>query len=494
MSEGVGSVGNVQRDVEVDIDPASLAEAVDPGSYERGLQYVRQHAVVRALWKLSAGALAGTVRGQYGNVYTTTARFSCTDGVVHRFERGECSCPVRYNCKHVVALVLTATGALRPDGKGHAKEMGAPEDEATAGAGHAMWERSLASLLASGKAGSPGTVGLPGTAASTALAIELTLSVPQPWSRQTRPDPLPQLLARLVRPGKNGWVAGGLSWSQLGHLHYSGEYRAPHVRWLREFYALYKSGGQHSAYSSYGEEKTITLSAFESTRLWPLLDEAGAIGLQLVHARKRLGPLDSYTHAELCLDVTGDADTLSITPVVIIGGTPSDAVPVTFIGPDGHGLVYTGRGDVAREANRADWPLRLAKLASPVPPSLQHLARQGQPLRIPAADHARFRAEYYPRLRQMATVMSSDGSFIPPAIADPTLVLHAAYGTGHELDLRWEWVYEIGESRRRAPLSPDDDPGYRDLKAEQAIVAALDVGLEAFGLRNMKAGRPSRRP
>ena len=140
---------------------------------------------------------------------------------------------------------------------------------------------------------------MPGTAASTALAIELTLSVPQPpWSRQTRPDPLPQLLARLVRPGKNGWVAGGLSWSQLGHLHYSGEYRAPHVRWLREFYALYKSGGQHSAYSSYGEEKTITLSAFESTRLWPLLDEAAAIGLQLVRGGQ-LGPLESYQSARI---------------------------------------------------------------------------------------------------------------------------------------------------------------------------------------------------
>ena len=251
----------MQRDVKVDIDTASLAEAVDPGTYERGVQYVRQHAVVRALWKLSAGALAGTVRGQYGNIYTTTARFSSADGLVHRFERGECSCPVRFDCKHVVALVLTATGALRPDGKEHAAETGAPADEATAGAGQAMWEQSLASLLTSGRAGSPGTVRVPGTAAGTPLAIELTLSVPQslPWSRRTGPDPLPQLLGRLVRPGKNGWVAGGLSWSQLGSLHYTGDYRASHVRWLKEFYALYRSGGQHFVSSySYGEEKTIT--------------------------------------------------------------------------------------------------------------------------------------------------------------------------------------------------------------------------------------------
>ena len=117
----------VQRDVAVDIDPASLAEAIDPGSYERGVQYVRQHAVVRALWKLSAGALAGTVRGQYGNVYTTTARFSSSDGLVHRFERGECSCPVGFNCKHVVALVLTATGALRPEERGARTSQNAPK-------------------------------------------------------------------------------------------------------------------------------------------------------------------------------------------------------------------------------------------------------------------------------------------------------------------------------------------------------------------------------
>ncbi len=69
-------------------------------------------------------------------------------------------------------------------------------------------------------------------------------------------------------------------------------------------------------------------------------------------------------------------------------------------------------------------------------------------------------------------------------------MLCASYGAGDELDLRWEWAYEVGESRRRAPLSADEDPGYRDLKAEGAIVAGLDVGLEAFGLRNMKASAP----
>ena len=503
MSVRVGSVASVQHDVVADVDPGALAEAVGPGAYERGVQYARQHAVVRALWKLSAGALAGTVRGQYGNFYTATAHFSLTDGRVHQFERGECSCPVRVNCKHVVALVLTATASIRPPGTGSPRDEGSPpgmgsqvdakwpEDEATAGARHPTWERSLTSLLTSGTDGPPG---LPGTTARTPLAIELSLSAPPylPPGRPARSDPVPRLLARLVRPGKNGWVAGGLSWSQLGNLHYSGDYPAAHVRWLKEFYALYKSAAQHfvSPYS-YGEEKTITLSAFESTRLWPLLDEAGAIGLDLVHARKRLGPLDSYGTAELCLDVTSGAGPLAITPVLVIDEAAADAVPVAFIGAAGHGLVHTRRADMAPGADPRDWPLRIAKLASPVPPSMQRLALDAKRLEVPARDHARFRDEYYPRLRQTARVISSDGSFTPPAIPDPTLVLRASYGAGHDLDLCWEWAYEIGETRRRVPLSADGDPGYRDLKAERAILTGLDAGLEAFGLRSTGAGQSS---
>jgi superfamily II DNA or RNA helicase len=474
----------VPREVLVDIDPAGLLTAAGPDAYQRGAQYVRQHAVVRALWKLSAGALVGTVRGQFGNFYTTTARFSSPDGLVHRFVAGECSCPVGFNCKHVVALVLSATTA---GGLMEAPAPGRPADLAVPGDGPMSWERSLAPLLKSGTAGSSGAT------AGTPLAVEVTVPAPQPPGRfrWTGPDTAPRLLARLVRPGRNGWVAGGLSWSGLPNLDYSGDYRSSHVRWLTEFYAVYKSGGDQYAYGySYGEEKTITLSAFESTRLWALLDEAEAIGLHLVHARKALGDLPPCRDAELCLDATSDGGMLAVTPVVVVDETAADAVPVVFIGTEGHGLVYTGREDVEGDGDRGDVPLRIARLTRPVPLPLQRLALEAQRLEIPAADQARFRDEYYPRLRQMARVISSDESFTPPVIPDPILVLNASYGAGHELDLRWEWAYEIGDYRRRAPLSPAGDTGYRDLDAERAIVAGLDVGLESFGLRRMDSEQP----
>ncbi len=166
MSVVLASVGSVQRDVVADIDPAALAEAVGPETYQRGVQYARQHMVVRALWKLSAGALAGTVRGRYGNVYTTTARFSATDGAGLWFDRGECSCPVRVNCKHVVALVLTATATDRQ-----------ASDVSGAGqASHPVWERSLTSLLDPRTGGRAGTGGPPGAGKNVPMAMEVTLS------------------------------------------------------------------------------------------------------------------------------------------------------------------------------------------------------------------------------------------------------------------------------------------------------------------------------
>src|SRR5205823_2160213 len=324
------------------------------------------------------------------------------------------------------------------------------------------WERSLESLLEPAPAGPESRPG------GTPLAVEITLSPAPPptWSRTARSGPM-TLLARLVRPGRNGWVGGGLSWTKLENLHLYGDHLVPHVRLLQELYALHRAREGRSHYYSYGEEKAIDLSVFESGQLWPLLDEAEAIGLRLVHARKWLGDLERYRSAELCLDVTrGDGSgSLAIHPGILIDGIPADAVPVLFIGTQGHGLVYVDPSDTARSGDLSDWHLRLARMAKPVPQPLQRLALERHHLDIPAAGHAHFREGYYPRLRHVATVTSSDGSFTPPEISDPTLVLRASYGAGHDLDLAWEWAYEVGDARLRLPLGAAGDGGFRDVDA-----------------------------
>ena len=191
----------------------------------------------------------------------------------------------------------------------------------------------------------------PSDAFTTPLAIELNLSAS---------GPSPTLDARLVRPGKRGgWVAGDLSWSKVAMLRHYG-YPNAHVQLLQEFYAAYRNSASNSTgyYSySYADAKTISLLKFESSQLWPLLDEARRIGVRLVQARAQ-HDVPAYATAQLCLDVTADeSGDLVVTPVLQVDG--ATARPVAFIGSSGHGVVYPDRG------------LRLARLDKPASKALQ---------------------------------------------------------------------------------------------------------------------------
>src|SRR5260370_31925984 len=96
-----------------DFDPSSLEIIVGPTSYARGVQYARQRAVGRMWWDDSMGALRGYVRGSAGQQYGTTVYFSRAGGQLE-FESGECNCPVGLDCKHAVALVVTAPHPVPP--------------------------------------------------------------------------------------------------------------------------------------------------------------------------------------------------------------------------------------------------------------------------------------------------------------------------------------------------------------------------------------------
>ena len=374
------------------IDRTSALELVGGDTYRRGVAYAREGRVLRCLWDPEVHNLVGNVRGSEGRTYTTTVQLWPVDTDSWSVEQGLCSCPVHMNCKHVAAIVVAAAGAAK---------MGAqptPPPPAPA-----AWRRSLDALLPAPSASD--RIG-------TSLAIELSLSV----SGQS-----PTLDARLVRPGKRGgWVAGR---SELGQAKHAAPLR------LSRRSASAAAGALCGLPSvelesdcllplfvwsyTYGDVKTISLLRFESPQLWPLLDEARRVGVQLVQARP---PRDvpTYGTAQLCLDVTVDeTDDLTVEPVLRVDGAP--ARPVAFIGSSGHGVVYDDGG------------LRLARLDKLASEALQRMTLSDEPLVIPADEAPRFAAEYYPRLRHIAAVTSSDESFTPPAIVGPTLVLRADY-------------------------------------------------------------------
>ena len=484
----------MQRVALRDVDLASFRAAIGPEGCADGAIAVQRGAVVQMAWEASQQLLTGTVRegggrARGGEIRTVSASFRASPGFPLRFREGYCSCARGTNCVHVAALVLAATDeTLQP---------------ATTVAGAAArrsalpWEQSLESLLATQQARAA-SVAADGTG-DAPLAVELSLvrNTTEPFRYPSystdngRHEPQAEdatrkfkLHARLVQPGRlGGWVAGNLSWSRLDYLLLRDEFPPAHVRLLHELFALHRASasGQHSGYyshvsPSYGDQKYLDLSACESRQLWPVLEQAHAVGLPFVYKGKQ-GTVPPPDAAELCLDVTTEGSTLLIAPVIKTGDG-ADAVPLRFVGTEGHGVIYADR-DQAANGELARF--RLARLTHPVPAQLQHLALVEERLVIPEGGQAAFLSKYYPRLRRQATVTSSDGSFTAPEISGPTLVVGADYAGGHQVDVRWEWSYQVGDSELRAPLAPSRDP-FRDQEAESLILGGLSLPATAPGL------------
>ncbi len=456
-----------------ELDPAFLLPAAGPTTFTRGVTCLRQHAVVAMHWDDAQHTLHGTVQGRPGQYYTTTALFNPADGKPLQFEQAYCTCLASLNCKHAVALVLAAVQAWQRQGSSGP----APVPDPPSRMGPPPWEHSLQALL---EPPPPAAARLEHFGA--AVAVELTLS--------GDPDQLPfpgcpgsslRLLARLRQRGRHGWPGGTLNWNQLSYLPHGRFDRQ--VQLLQEIYAVYQSRRSQPGYHSYDGD-SVELSGFEARQLWPLLDEAAAIGLQLVRGGQR-GPLENYRSAEFCLDATrpGPDGPLVIAPVIRIDGDQADVALIRFIGAEGHGIIYADRADAQRSSDPADWRFHLAKLAQPVLPPLQQMAQTGQRLEIPVTELDRFWEGYYLRLRRAATVLSLDESFPLPAVSGPALLLRVVYQGGHRLDLGWEWAYQVGEATLRAALGPGTaGAGYRDLAAERAIVASLQLPVGRFGL------------
>ena len=478
----------MQRVVLRDVDLASFRDVVGPAGCADGTEAVRRGAVVQMAWEASQQLLTGTVRDGGGDLRTVSASFRASTSFPLRYRTGHCSCAVGVNCAHVAALVIAATDeTLQPE-----RESGAPAARRST----LPWEQSLDSLLGTPRpAGTAGDADAGPADTGVPLAIELSL-VPntlEPVTRYaayyTRQEPDDgtsrlRLQARLVTRGRSGaWVAGNLTWSRLDYLLLRDEYPVAHVRLLHELYALYRaSATARSSYYGYGyayggDQRYLDLSGCESRQLWPVLEQAHAAGLRLVYPRRQ-GPVPPPGTAELYIDVTSDVTdegtALLIAPVI---KTPDgdDAVPLRFIGTEGHGVVLADRAQ-ARSRQPEHATFRLARLAAPVPRQLQQLALDGERLVVPPAGQAAFLSRYYPRLRRMAPVISSDGSFTPPRISEPRLVLSARYSGAHDVDLRWEWAYQVGDAELRAAVG-SRPAEFRDPAAEARVLAGVDLDL-----------------
>ena len=433
-----------------------LRRTVGSTTFERGEGYARANRVLSLDWDPDELVLTASVVGT-GAVYETTAWFDEDERGGIFFVEGECSCPVGYDCKHVAAIVFAAASERGGGSAVDTRRAVARRAEAapSPAPGPADWELPLRALAA---ARWP-------RAAGTSLAIELRLTA------SGYPDGgAPRLMARLMRPGaRGGWVNGSLDWNGLDSWKArDGGYREGHLALIRELHAVYRLGQSSRYYyypSSYGTDREIDLSACESPHLWPLLERAARLELPLIHTDAALGEVRVLDDAELVLDVTRAGERgLSVEVVLQVAGKPAGQIaPVRFIGREAHGLVCAERADVDAGIGPEGWRLRLVRLTRPAAPQLERMLLVGERLAIPEAAIERFGEELCPALRHIAPVISSDRSFAPLSVSEPSLVLQARYGGGTEVEVDWAWAYQVGGSSRREPLLFDEGAaGHRD--------------------------------
>jgi hypothetical protein len=468
---------------------STVKRTVGSSTFERGEGYARAERVLSLEWDVDEYLLHASVAG-YGVIYETCAWFDEDETGATFFVEGECSCPVGYDCKHVAAVVIAASSdaGCTVEGRRPARRQRASHALPEPGAGTADWELPLRALAAARR--------LPAEGAP--MAIELKLAAP----RYPDNGP-PRLVARLMRPGaRGGWVNGSLNWCppHAGWQLRNAGHRDDHIALVQELYALYQLGeARHSHYSSYASERAIDLSACESPRLWPLLERAVRLELPLIHSGSEPGELRLLDGGELVLDVTrAGPPGWSVTVMLCVAGKPAEElVPVRFIGREAHGLVCAERSDFDAGIAPEGWRLRLVRLTRPAVAQLERMLFGGERLAIPEAAIERFGEELCPALRHIAPVISSDNSFEPPPVSEPSLALQARYGSGTEVEVSWAWAYKVGASSRREPLAFDERAaGFRDPDAERALlrtVALRDTGLERLGLLDDE-GRPPAGP
>ncbi|MGM0385169.1 MAG: SWIM zinc finger family protein, partial [Actinomycetota bacterium] len=351
------------------------------------------------------------------------------DALGIRRSTGQCTCSRPGSCEHIAAVLIAALDDFGP---------GAPDTPPA-------WERALLGLSDEGRH------------ESGAVPIGLQFE-PVPG----KPGTAHHLRIRLrpVIPGKKGWVRTGTSWRDMSFTWSHPDQTRAH----REALHLLHQSHRPTTYS-YGEP-AVHLDEF-GPALWPLLRDAADAGVPFVHARASAGAVALADEPAIAaLDLARDElGTVTVTTVVDVPGSTDDAAPASFVGQPAHGVVL--------DLGAAPGPLGLllAPLHKPLDRKASGVLSVGE-LRVPAEDVERFLAEYYPALRRVVEVRSSDGSVELPVVAPPRLGLRLTYADARSLSLEWSFLYEAGGRVRRVPLAGGTDPS-RDRLAEQRLLRDL---------------------
>ncbi|MBP2412487.1 hypothetical protein JOF48_001286 [Arthrobacter stackebrandtii] len=457
-------------------------------SIAAGRAYADEDRVSAITLEPATGLLSGTVAGTRD--YKSTAKLVREHDGVIACRVGICNCPVRQNCKHVVALIAAAEAdisftdfflpeeapqeptfletllAKAKDGKKAAAAPGAEPLES--------WEAALSALLPPAAA--------PPSQDTPALGLQFELHMPPPrFSYRGRGASVPSEPVLNVRPvvmGARGkWVKTGVSWATLGYLAYGGTHDRTQLDWLSEFLSSHSP----RQYNHGNASAWLSLNDFAGRNLWQLLGTANKNGVALIQSGSG-DPVRILNHeAVLALDVTQGTDGLDVGPLIEVDGSPVTAEITGRIGNPVTGLFFgdqaepaaAGPGTQGRSAV-VRGNITLAPLPADVSAQLLDFALRKETVHVPEQAREKFLTQFYPQLKQAAQVVSADHSVELPAYVEPTLSLLAAFGGDHTVRLHWEWHYPVGSRVTSLPLWPElGETAVRDTGAEARLVESV---------------------
>lgn len=507
------------------VPPEEIEHLVDANSLARGAKYARDGRVINPDWNDEEHQIEALVMGTASTPYLVNVYLDVDEEEnVGYPTAGDCTCPVRTNCKHVAATLCASNDLHRAEiVAGLAGSNGiitaSQLRNTTSRLGHPEGE-SAGQFSSRYPGWNPGPPAPPEPAWRTRLRGFTRSTGPDPvitplalgFELQSRPSysrayryakptkpitardilagTIPTLQLRPLVPGKrDNWIKGNTKWSTVSGHRSSLNFNREQAEWFTLFHELYES----SERGRYLIDDHINLQEFASPRLWRLLDWATEIDIPFIGFSAgltvRLGASADFhfdarageeSHAQSGQpprqgDHSDDPD-IRLRPVVTIDGTiypQGRALPIEDHGFAG--LTVTGKSTIdlviAPSTTSAGTDLS----------TLRELLDDPTPIEVPARHIPEFLAEVYPKLSTATTLVSGDDSVEFPQLQPAQLLLTLDFDAStNSVSLAWSWLYH--SPKRTFPLVRRYNED-RDSRRETAVLATVREIWPGIGTR-----------
>lgn len=398
---------------DIPVTAPAIIRQVGSGTYTRGQGAMRKGSVIRYHYDENERVLEGQVAGSTAQPYSTRITFPAQVAAGSYSFSATCSCPVLHNCKHAVALMLTAidrsakakraltassstwttrateSGRTRPSAEAMRElekfgittasslaapqdslplEQPAPADSTPDQSALPTWRRTLAHSLAARPGYDNRNHGVSG-----ALDLRLTVPGKYGWTKSSGSPRITIEARPLMMGARDRWIKGGLSWEKFsGNAAGSAGtgLLAEHATWFNEFYAVIR--GSQSIYTSHRD--WASLSTVDSSLLWQMLRAADDINLPILLHGKETGLVIADT-PQVELELTpvpergSSQDALQLTPLLRWGSYTIPASYTHKMGTNRQGLIALGGSAQANYVEAA----AAARWDSALPSALAHV-------------------------------------------------------------------------------------------------------------------------